>query len=618
MVPPMLARLRTATQNPEPSTRVLLTALAVMVAFTTVAVRAHLRPAMVAPVEGVLFFVVTAAALVRARFDRGVIIILLAGLGLYLAYLGYTSFGERNYDGGPQLDYIKFIVKNHRRPPAAHCLICHHPPLYYGASALVFAFFQATRLADPAVGVQLFGLALFLLFLAYGARTAERLLPDRRDVRLATALMVFWPYSVHNSVRLHNDSMVCAWMAMAVYHVVVWAEDERPRDLYLGALFTAFALLTKSSAYAIVPVFAALLATRFLRSRDKLRFALRGAAAAAILAGALALNARGKETPRMKDGPVCHKILGNACDIDKGMFVGNDVVNYVWLDLKTFLQEPYALAQREGSGRQYFWNHFLKSSLFGTHNTLPDRKTAYELNRVAAGIMNVLLLGMILYLVIGLATTKTRALGRWTAVILNLGSAVAFMMGFRVLIPAPHHSDFRHVFHVVILVSIAYAATVAHFRRRELSLEWGGRLLAWPFILLSIFYFLPKHDLAIRLTRRVVHQQLADWSHAVPEGTAWDKESNLFIEENHTVELAVTGRPTVAQVDVTFDNNDRYEIEIEGSGSRKFVVGPAKKKIKGLARYVERIEPPVRSVRVIRVRPVGGDMAYSMGHLIIK
>lgn len=614
----MLARIRAFARHTEPSTRVLLAALALMATFTWIAVAARLRPTLVGPVEGVLLFVVTGAALVRARFDRGVTVILLLGLGLYLAYLGYTSFGERNYDGGPQLDYIKYIVQHHKRPPAAHCLICHHPPLYYASSAFVFAFFQSSRLADPAVGIQLFGLFLFMFFLAYGARTAALLLPEKRDQRLAVALMVFWPYSFHNSVRLHNDSMVCAFMAIAVYYVVRWAQQERPRDLYLGALFTALGLLTKSSAYAIVPVFAALLGARFFRSRDKLRFLLRGGVAAALLAGALLLNAHGKETPRMKEGPLCHKILGNACDIDKHQFVGNRVQNYVWLDFEGFLKEPYALAQREGSGRQYFWNHLLKSSLFGTHNTVADRETAYDLNRAVAGIMNVLLLGMIVYMVMGLVTASRRGLRRWSALLLNLASCVAFMAGFRALIPAPHHSDFRHVFHAVILVSIIYAGTVAHFRRKQLALAWGGRLMAFPFVLLSIFYFFPKYDWAMRVTRRVIHHDYVAWSRGVPEGTPWDKASNLFMDGNHVIELAVPDRPTASSVEVTFDNNDRYEIEIQGDTRRKLVVGPAKRKVSGLARYTERVDPPVPGVRVIRVRPLSGDLAYSMGHLTIR
>ncbi|MFT3766655.1 MAG: glycosyltransferase family 39 protein [Minicystis sp.] len=610
----MLARLR----HTKTSTRVLVAAIAIAVAFAAIAVALHLKPYVVGPVEGALFFVITGAALVRARFERGVIVILLAGLGFYFAYLGYTSFGERNYDGGPQLQYIEYIAQHHERPPANHCLICHHPPLYYGTGALVFAACKATRLVEPAQGLQLFGLVLFMVFLGYGVRTAERLLRDRRDVRLATALMVFWPYSVHNSVRLHNDSMVCAWMAAAVFHVVRWAQEERPRDLYLAAGFTALGLLTKSSAYALVPVLLALLAVRFFRSQDKLRFTSRGLVAVSILAGALLLNARGKETPKMKDAPLCHKILGNACDIEKGLLVGNKITNYVYLDLPSFVKEPYALAQREGSGRQYFWNHLLKSSLFGTHNTVADRETAYELNRVVAGIMNVLMLGMIAYLGAGLVTLRKRGLRRWAVVILNLASCLAFMIGFRALIPAPHHSDFRHVFHAVILVSIAYAATVAHFRARRPALAQVGRILAIPFLGLSIFYFTPKHDLAVRLTRRVVRYNLAAFARVVPENTPWDKQGNLIIETNHILEFTAASPKDASELDVTFDGNDRYEIEIEGETTKKLVVGPAKKKVTGLARYVEKLDPPVRAVRRVRVRPRSGDLAYSMGHLILR
>jgi hypothetical protein len=38
----------------------------------------------------------------------------------------------------------------------------------------------------------------------------------------------------------------------------------------------------------------------------------------------------------------------------------------------------------------------------------------------------------------------------------------------------------------------------------------------------------------------------------------------------------------------------------------------------GLVRFIERIEPPVTNVRTIRVRPVSGDYAYGMGHLIVR
>jgi len=615
---PIPARIRSIARQAEASTLVLVAAIGIAALVAAAAVAARRTPPIVGVIEGVLLVIAYGAALSRARFDRGVIVILLGGLWLYLAYLGYTGYGERNYDGGPQLQYVEYIYQHHKRPPAAQCLICHHPPLYYATGALVYAFFKATRLADVTVGLQLYGLVLFLFFAAYGAKTAALLLPERRDQRLATALVVFWPYSVHNSVRLHNDSMACALMGIAVYYVVRWWKQERPRDLYLAAALTGLGLLTKSSAYALVPVIFALLGLRLLRSRDRLRLARRGAVAAVILAVAVALNTTGKDSPAARNAPLCHKVLGNACDINKGQFVENKVKNYLWIDLKSFLHEPYALAERDGSGRKYFWNHLLKSSLLGTHNQIPDRETAYEMNRAVAEGMNLLLLGMVGYLALGATALRRRSIRRWGAVLLNLFSALALMVGFRALIPAPHHSDFRHIFHVVVLVAIAFAATVAHFRRRLWPLALAGQLLAVPFMALSIFYFLPKHDWAIRVTTKVVHYDIAAYHRVAADGTPWDRPANLIIEENHVVELDVKGRPRVSVVDTSFDNNDRYQIEVIGDTTWKKVVGPSRKGATGLTRYVERVEPPVTGVRTVRVRPLSGDMAYSMGHMQLR
>lgn len=614
----MLANLAGFLRRTTFSTRLLAAAVGLTVAFTAIAAAVTMKPIVTVPVYVVLSLALWTLALERARFDRGVIAILVAGLGLYLMYLGYTDFGERNYDGGAQLQYIEYILQHRARPPAAHCLICHHPPLYYALGAGVYAFFKATRLATPTGGLQIFSLLLFLGFLGCGVRTVERFTTTRRDLRLATALLVFWPYSVHNSCRLHNDSLVSALLAAALYFLVVWYQDDRPRDLYLGALFTALGLLTKSSAYVMVAVLLALLLVRFFPSRDKLRFLARGFAVALLLAGAVMLNARGKESPTSAPSPLCHQILGNACDLPRGQLLENHPVNYLYFDVESFLEEPYALAERKGSGRQYFWNHLLKSSLFGTHNTVPDRKTSYRLNRGIAEAMNVGLLGMTAYVALGALFVKRRALRKWAAILLCLGCFYAFMMGFRILIPAPHHSDFRHIYPAIIPMAAIYAATVAHFRARELALAPVGLLLAWVFLALSIVYFLPKRDLSIRLTTHAVTPELGRYSRPVPEGTPWDKETNLLIEEDEIVELAIPAKPTLSEIDVSLDNNDRYELELVGDTSRKIVLGPTKKAMVGLARYTERLDPPLAGVGMIRLRPLSGDGAYAMGHLIVR
>ena len=600
------------------NTRALLLLGAALAAFAMIAVRLHVRLPIVAMTYSVALFPFVALVLARARFDRMTIAIVLGGLWLYLGYLTYTEFGERNYDGGEQLKYVQYIVEHHARPPASYCLICHHPPLYYGIGALAYRFFEVTKLAPPVTGLQLYGLVCHLVFVGYAVATARRLLGTRRELHLATALIVFWPYSVANAVRVHNDTLASPLMCAATFYVVRWAQEERRRDLYLAALVTGLALFTKSSAYAVVGALLLVLAARFLRSRDKLRFAWRGLVACALLAGALVLNARGKETPTSKDAPLCHKILGNACDIQKGQWVENKLKNYVVLELGTFVREPYALAERDGSGRAYFWNTLLKTSLFGTHNTTPDAETAYELNRGIAYGMNGLMLGMDAFLVVAAAAfARRRALRRYGVTLVCLASCLAFMMAFRALIPAPHHTDFRHIFSVVVLVSVLYAAATARAGAWRPWLERLGRGIAVVFVALSIVYFLPKQDWVFRVTRRVVERDIAKYARVIPEGTPWDAPSNLLIAPNHVVAFAIKDHPTVRQLDVSFDNNDRYMIEIVGEQTRVLTVGPKFPK-QGLARYVERVEPPVADVRTVRVRPLSGDYAYSMGHLILR
>jgi hypothetical protein len=611
-------KLVTALEGTTANTPAFVAVVAFVALFTPLAVVQHVRLPILAVVYAIVAFAVVGLALARARFDRGTILIVLAGLWLYFGYLGYSDYGERNYDGGEQLRYVQYIVEHKTRPPAGHCLICHHPPLYYGLGALAYAFFQATKLAPPVTGLQLYSLACHMVFVCYGAATARRLLRTRRQLHIATALIVFWPYSIENSVRVHNDTLASTFMGVATFYVVRWAQEERPGDLYVAALVTGLGLLTKSSVYVVAGAMFVLLFLRFFRARDKLRYTRRAAATGLILATALVLNARGKDSPTSKNAPLCHKILGNACDIHQVQWVENTPRTYAYLELKSFLREPYALAERDDAGRKWFWNHLLKSSLFGTHNSTPDRETAYEVNRAVAYAMNGLLLGMDGYLLLGAAVfARRRAVKRFGAALLVLGSCIAFMIGFRVLIPAPHHTDFRHIFSVVVLVSALYAATLGRARAWRPWLEQVGRWLAIPFVALSIFYFLPKHDLVIRLTTHVVHRDLALYSKLVPEGTPWDKPSNLLIEENHIVEFATPDAPTVREVDVSLDNNDRYEIELRGDEKRKIVVGPKLDK-KGMVRYVERVDPPVANVRAIRVRALSGDMAYSLGHLILR
>lgn len=566
---------------------------------------------------------ILALVLYRMRVERGTIAVILGAAWLYVGYLGYTDPGERNYDGPAQLEYVEFIVQHRRLPPAAYCFICHHPPLYYSLCALVYTACLKTRIAAPVLGLQCLSLVLAIVQLVVTARLAGRFTADRKLVRLATALVAFWPYSVMSSVRVHNDVLASLLMVGAFYYAVVWYQEQRPRHLYLAAVTTALGVLTKTSATALVVLLLALLVVRFFRAPRRVSYLAHGAAATLILAASLGMNAawkakltHGAEGP---PGTVCVRVLGTACNIGKHQFVGNQPRNYVIFDAPSFVKEAYLIAEIPNKNREYFWNDLLKSSLFGTHNTVPDRETAYEMNRGVALVMNWLLLAMTLYLGVGILFLRRGERGRYGPFALNIGISIGLLMGFRALIPAPHHNDFRHVSSLVPVMAVLYTAARSALAARARNLGRVGTLLAVPFLGLSVFYFLPKQDWAARVTARVVPATLADHGAIVSAGSAWDKPGNLLFEANHTVELTVAGAPTVSAIDISLDNNDRYEVTLYGaSGTKRLELGPSTTPPIGLARYEPTLEPPLRGVTKITLRALEGDSAYSMGHLVLR
>ncbi|EYF03395.1 ArnT family glycosyltransferase [Chondromyces apiculatus] len=600
-----------------PLTLALGVGMALLLLLALVAAPLKLHVAARSTVAGLLVAGMLVMGLRRLRLDVPTTVLIVGGMGFYCLYLGYTDLGERNYDGGVQLEYIEHIVTQRQLPPASKCLICHHPPLYYVLGAGVYAFFKATRVAPPVVGLQILSLLITMGFAIYGVLTARRLLDAPRLVWLATAVIMLWPYSVHNSVRVHNDTLVSALLVAALYHAVCWYQEERPRDLYLSAVMCALGVLTKSSAYPLILLLVVLIGLRLLRPDGRIALLRRAAVVGVVLAVSLGLNTLRKGQAGRSGNSVCHRVLGSACDVNPSALMENKPYNYLYFDVDGFIRQPFILTDRDDSGRQFFWSHLLKSSMFGTHNKVPDRETAYELNRDVAAVMAALLLGMIAFGLTATASASREGARRYVAVILALVFLVAFLAAFRILLPAPHHTDFRHIFPALVPAAVLYAAAVGHMRRQDRALAPVGEALCVAFLALSVLYWTPKWGLALRLSQRLVPVQLSDVGKLVTEGTPWDAAGNLLFEGNHILQFKTYGKD-VQEIDLTVDSNDRYEIVLESAdGSRTLTVGPSRQGT-GLTRYIEKLDPPALRVKELRLRAVRGDRAYSLGHLLLR
>ncbi len=595
---------------------VLVTALALALAYPFIAHAVRFRMEVAGVVYIPVSLVLAGLLLKRLRFDRGTIAIMLGGLVAYYLYLTYTTPGERNYDGPEQVKYLTYIYDNLAIPPSKHCFICHHPPLYYVVAAGALWFFNFVKLIPPnPLGLMIFSLGIFFAFLVYGALFARLYAEDSRVVRIATALLVFWPYSFHNSVRVHNDTLATTLVGAGMYYTALWHKQRKARHLYIAALCAALGILTKSTAFALVAVIGLLLAWDFFTQPDRLRTLRRGVAAMAIVGVAFGIGAQ--RAPVGDDA--CHRRFGTACDIRPSDFTGNKPKNYLYFDVPKFLGQPYMVIANDESGKQYFWNHVLKSSLFGTHNKIPDRETAYDMNRKVAWLINLGLFAMVLYAFAAGVLDLRRGMRRHAVPILFCVFSAAFLMGFKIIIPAPHHTDFRHIYFVMIPGALLFATAVSHMRTRARVLGSMGTALYAPFVALSIFYFLPKYDLVMEYTSTTVEMPISAVKRVVPEATPWDRDGNVQLEGNETLAFLVDPAVSVHDIDVSVDGNDTYEIKVIGQGPPRLLVVRPPKVIKiGLGRYRLKVDPPVADVTRVTVRPLGGDRTYSLGHLILN
>ncbi len=555
----------------------------------------------------------------RLKLSYTTIAVIGLALVLYYAYFGYTSFGERNHDGPSHLKYIKHIVEKRELPNRDTCFVCHHPPAYYGITAAIFRFAQLSKLVkQPERAVQAFSLLLSFLFVLFGALTIKRFSPKRSVVALGTALIAFWPYTILNSVRLHNDVLLSTAMGIAFYFLVCWYQDDRWRDLWLAAAFGVLAVLSKSSGYLVIAAIGLVGAYRVVFERKRLRQVGRIApvlVVSAALCGTFALM-RGMAD----DTDLSHKTFGTAYTIHPRDFVGNEPFNYLYFDVESFLREPYIMARLDGSGRQYYWNHLLKSSLFATHNTVADVETSYRFNRRMAEVMNFLLLAMLIYCIAAALTVRRGGAKRYVVPIATTVTVLAGHITFKGMVPAAHHNDFRMVYPVLIAWCLAYTLAVERFREKRLLLGRIGALMGMTFVGMAAFYYLPKFELIVRyLPKKVLRHTEASLKKTVRERTDWDKPGNTIIFGDEILEMELSPLRTIGSLDITADHNDQYQVIFYGQKeTRDVIVGPKMDQgFKGLARYQQKIDPPIRKVRAVRVQPLGGDRHYSIGHLIV-
>jgi hypothetical protein len=402
----------------------------------------------------------------RLRFDWVIVALVLLGTVLHVDYLSYTSISERNYDGPSHVEYVQSIAQDHRLPEVFACGACGHPPLYYALAALWSKVIVTGGWIPYERGLQWLSLLLFFGFVVVALSIFRSCTSRPATLRLATAVVVFWPSSVINAVRVHNDALASLVMLAALYFIARWDRDGRSRDFHLALLSSALALLTKSSGYALATTLVLFAAVRAIAPELR-RESLKRCAVAIVIVSSVALGAVALRKSQHAS-TVCQKVLGPACDGRYRPAVVDRPSRFVRFDVRRFVLRMDTLP--DDPEHDYFLNRLAKSSLFGVM-PLGD-ELAGPRHQALSVAMSVLLLAMVVSCLIALPFLRGGALRPYRVYLGGSLIMFAFLVAFRVRAPNEFHEDFRHIFPVLVPFCLGYAKIFERLGRSSGKPSW--------------------------------------------------------------------------------------------------------------------------------------------------
>jgi hypothetical protein len=467
-----------------------------------------LRPYLFDPVHaasGLVALLALGALLVDVMLGLGcvwpTIAVTAAALGERTAYLGVTPYNVRQHDVGGHLEYIDYLVAHHALPSPNAGFLFYHPPLYYLLAALQSAALTAAGVGRAGVleGLQLQSMAYELGFAAFAAATArlwlDRLpagafgkgLTSRRGLNaLVAALMLLWPSSVVHAVRIGNDDLAYLFFGAGLYFASRWWLSGRDRDLGWAAVAAGLGVVTKTNDLLVFAVVAVAFVGRLgfvERQRRLAAYVRRGALVAGLMVASSAI-ALGTALRDFAAGVRPHLLIANADMTPAQLAVGNDAKNYLWLDLRGFVWNPFTSAWDDALGRQWFWHYVLKTSLFG------EFSFGGAWCRGLAVAASVLLVDVVAVLVAGVVMRRARDWVDTLPLDLAVGLCVVSLVLLRMSLPRACTGDFRYILPVVGGCACAYVLTLSRWHARgwpRVATATAG--LGWAFLATTVAFF---------------------------------------------------------------------------------------------------------------------------------
>lgn len=374
--------------------------------------------------------------------------VLVAGFLLRFLYVAVTAYNVRNHDVDAHIEYIEFVSRFWRVPPAAQGWEYHQGPLYYFLTAPLLSL--STLLGHgKEIGyqwIQHVSLLLSCITLTVIAWCASLLFDyekEKRSLLLFVALLAFFPGLTMFASRINNDVLFQLIAYAFLGCLLAWWKYGNRRWLIITSIIIGLGFLTKANTYLFAPIL--LICIMFRPATDtssKIRYI-------AIAGGIVLLMAGWLMVIRYLEH-----------DFSRLFLRGDGMSPYLriqqtWSSYMTFLpwsivESPYVYLPNSGVERGYFWMYFFRSSLFGEFVFSGD--TIVGMSRM----MTLLAMGTLIMFAIGLFQRirhyDTFIIPLIVCLIIVLESAIAYV----ILHPSAPNQDFR--FSILILPILGYFA----------------------------------------------------------------------------------------------------------------------------------------------------------------
>ncbi len=429
----------------------------------------------------------------KIGLDNKSIFISSVAIIIYFTNLFHSVPSQYNYDWGGHIEYIYYVL-SHFAPPVPNAgREFYHPALYYYITALAIKIFGFLGYNNFDVNIRLVSLGFFIGFLTFSTLTLRQAIKSR-FYYLALSALVFWPVGVTMASRIDNDIPLYFFYSAAFYYLVLWINNPTSKFLNLAFIFTGLAVATKSNGVILFPIIGVAIAYKWKQGSVTFKELFnRQLLISLLITFALCSTNFGRTAYQ-------HFINGTSMGIipNTGIFgdgIGMRVMNrpYYFLSFNydIFMQEPFFTVWNDQTGRQYFWNTLLKSSLFGEFTWNEP---------TLAIILGFILLLMILYAavpVISLMASNRRPFPESPEIKFYLITLVISLLSLamaRIVYPLSCSQDFRYIYPVIIPCLIIYNIVLERHLAKSLHrIYWLGISLVSSFALLSVAFIIRQH-----------------------------------------------------------------------------------------------------------------------------